>query len=101
VPLIGLRRKIAEKMQESKRRIPHFTYVEEIDVTELEALAHPAERALRPPARQADPAAAADARRGAGDPQVPEVNARFDDEAGIVTRYGRSTSASPPRPTPA
>ncbi len=38
VPVIGLRRKIAQKMQESKRRIPHFTYVEEVDVTELEAL---------------------------------------------------------------
>ena len=38
MPVIGLRRKIAQKMQESKRRIPHFTYVEEIDVTELEAL---------------------------------------------------------------
>ena len=37
-PVIGLRRKIAEKMQEAKRNIPHFTYVEEIDVTELEAL---------------------------------------------------------------
>ena len=38
VKVIGLRRKIAEKMQESKRRIPHFAYVEEIDITELEAL---------------------------------------------------------------
>ena len=38
IPVIGLRRKIAQKMQESKRRIPHFTYVEEVDVTELEAL---------------------------------------------------------------
>ena len=38
VPVIGLRRKIAQRMQESKRRIPHFTYVEEVDVTELEAL---------------------------------------------------------------
>ena len=36
--MIGLRRKIAEKMQESKRRIPHFAYVEEIDMTELESL---------------------------------------------------------------
>ncbi|MEW7847466.1 dihydrolipoamide acetyltransferase family protein [Massilia aurea] len=36
--IIGLRRKIAEKMQEAKRNIPHFTYVEEVDVTELEAL---------------------------------------------------------------
>ena len=38
VPVIGLRRKIAQKMAESKRRIPHFSYVEEIDVTELEEL---------------------------------------------------------------
>ena len=36
--IVGLRRKIAQKMQESKRRIPHFTYVEEVDVSELEAL---------------------------------------------------------------
>ncbi|HEY1394417.1 MAG TPA: dihydrolipoamide acetyltransferase family protein, partial [Methylibium sp.] len=38
IKLIGLRRKIAQKMQEAKRRIPHFSYVEEVDVTELEAL---------------------------------------------------------------
>jgi len=38
IPVIGLRRKIAEKMQLAKRQIPHFTYVEEVDVTELEAL---------------------------------------------------------------
>ena len=36
--VIGLRRMIAERMEDSKRSIPHFTYVEEIDVTELEAL---------------------------------------------------------------
>jgi 2-oxoisovalerate dehydrogenase E2 component (dihydrolipoyl transacylase) len=36
--IVGLRRKIAQKMQESKRRIPHYTYVEEVDVTEIEAL---------------------------------------------------------------
>jgi 2-oxoisovalerate dehydrogenase E2 component (dihydrolipoyl transacylase) len=38
IKIIGLRRKIAQKMQEAKRRIPHFTYVEEVDVTEIEAL---------------------------------------------------------------
>ena len=42
--IIGLRRKIAQKMQEAKRRIPHFTYVEEVDVTELEALRAQAQR---------------------------------------------------------
>ncbi|MAE56859.1 MAG: branched-chain alpha-keto acid dehydrogenase subunit E2 [Euryarchaeota archaeon] len=38
VPVIGLRRKIAVKMAESKSRIPHFSYLEEIDITELESL---------------------------------------------------------------
>ncbi len=38
VKVIGLRRVISQRMQEAKRHIPHFTYVEEIDVTELEAL---------------------------------------------------------------
>ena len=38
IKVIGLRRVIAQRMQEAKRHIPHFTYVEEIDVTELEAL---------------------------------------------------------------
>jgi 2-oxoisovalerate dehydrogenase E2 component (dihydrolipoyl transacylase) len=38
VKVIGLRRIIAERLSESKREIPHFAYVEEIDITELEAL---------------------------------------------------------------
>jgi 2-oxoisovalerate dehydrogenase E2 component (dihydrolipoyl transacylase) len=38
IKVIGLRRKIAEKMQDAKRRIPHFAYVEEVDMTELETL---------------------------------------------------------------
>jgi 2-oxoisovalerate dehydrogenase E2 component (dihydrolipoyl transacylase) len=87
VPLIGLRRKIAEKMQMSKRQIPHFTYVEEIDVTELEALRaqlnarYGAERGkltLLPLLMRAVVLAIR---------KFPEVNARFDDQAGIVTRY--------------
>lgn len=88
VPVIGLRRKIAEKMQDSKRRIPHFTYVEEVDVTALEEarmqlnarwksqrghltllpfLMHAMVRTL---------------------PEFPEVNARFDDDNGTLTKYG-------------
>ena len=87
VAVIGLRRKIAEKMQESKRRIPHFTYVEEVDVTALEEsrvqlnarwkakrghltmlpfLMHAMIRAL---------------------PEFPEINARFDDDGGTLTKY--------------
>jgi len=38
IKVIGLRRIIAERMSESKREIPHFAYVEEIDITELEGL---------------------------------------------------------------
>jgi 2-oxoisovalerate dehydrogenase E2 component (dihydrolipoyl transacylase) len=38
IRLTGLRRRIADKMQDSKRHIPHFTYVEEFDLTELESL---------------------------------------------------------------
>ncbi len=38
IKVIGLRRMIAERMSASKREIPHFAYVEEIDITELEAL---------------------------------------------------------------
>ena len=88
IPVIGLRRKIAQKMQEAKRRIPHFTYVEEIDVTELEALRAQlnakwlAERGritLLPLLARAIVVAVR---------EFPEVNARFDDDQGIVTRYG-------------
>ena len=38
IKIIGLRRIIAERMSASKREIPHFAYVEEVDITELEAL---------------------------------------------------------------
>jgi 2-oxoisovalerate dehydrogenase E2 component (dihydrolipoyl transacylase) len=87
VPIIGLRRKIAEKMQDAKRRIPHFTYVEEIDVTEIEALRQQlntrwgAERGrltLLPLLMRAIVLAVR---------SFPQVNARFDDDAGIVTRF--------------
>jgi 2-oxoisovalerate dehydrogenase E2 component (dihydrolipoyl transacylase) len=88
VPVIGLRRKIAQKMQEAKRRIPHFTYVEEIDVTELEALraqlnakwgTERGRLTLLPMLARAIVVAVVD---------FPQVNARFDDDAGVVTRYG-------------
>ena len=87
VPVIGLRRKIAQKMQASKRHIPHFTYVEEVDVTELAALRdelnarHGSTRGVLSPLAfivQAVIRAVA---------EFPQVNARFDDEAGVLTRY--------------
>ncbi len=91
VRVIGLRRRIAENMAASKRQIPHFAYVEEFDVTALE-----------------ETRAQLNAGRGANVdgrpkltmlpflitaickllPKYPMLNAHYDDEAGVVTRYG-------------
>jgi 2-oxoisovalerate dehydrogenase E2 component (dihydrolipoyl transacylase) len=86
VPVIGLRRKIAQKMQESKRRIPHFTYVEEVDVTELEALRARLNAKGQGPRLTVLPflmRAVVTALR-----DFPQINAHFDDEAGVLTRFG-------------
>jgi 2-oxoisovalerate dehydrogenase E2 component (dihydrolipoyl transacylase) len=89
--VIGMRRRIAENMAASKRNIPHFTYVEEVDVTAMEELR-----------------AQLNANKGDGEgsrpkltmlpllisaicktiPDFPMINARYDDEAGVVTRHG-------------
>lgn len=88
IRVIGLRRRIAERMQESKRRIPHYSYVEEVDVTALEDLRaglnarHESSRArltVLPFLARAIVQAV---------PRFPVVNALFDDEAGIVRRHG-------------
>jgi 2-oxoisovalerate dehydrogenase E2 component (dihydrolipoyl transacylase) len=86
VKVVGLRRRIADNMAEAKRRIPHFAYVEEVDVTALEALrvAMNEGRGERPKLTmlpfliRAIVVAARD---------FPMVNARFDDEAGVVHRH--------------
>ncbi|TPM25115.1 dihydrolipoamide acetyltransferase family protein [Mesorhizobium sp. B2-3-4] len=93
IKLVGLRRKIAEKMTVSKSRIPHITYVEEIDVTALEALRAALNKEKRPA-------------KGGGDrPKLtllpflmramvkaiadqPQLNSLFDDEAGIIHQHG-------------
>ena len=87
IKIIGLRRKIAEKMQESKRRIPHFAYVEEIDMTELENLrAHlNATRGEKRPKLSVLPFLMRGLVRLL--PDYPQINARFDDEAGVVHRH--------------
>ncbi len=87
IKIIGLRRKIAEKMQESKRRIPHFAYVEEIDMTELESLrAHlnATKRAEHPKLTLLPFLMRALVKLL---PEYPQINTRFDDEAGIVHRF--------------
>jgi 2-oxoisovalerate dehydrogenase E2 component (dihydrolipoyl transacylase) len=86
IKVTGLRRRIAENMAESKRRIPHFAYVEEVDVTAVEALRQAMNegRGDRPKLTmlpfliRAITKAAAD---------FPMVNARYDDEAGVVARH--------------
>ena len=88
LPVLGLRRRIAIQMQEAKRRIPHFSYVEEVDVTELEAT----RAALNVKWGEA---------RGRLTPlpllmramvlalqDHPRLNAWFDDDAGHVTQHG-------------
>jgi len=87
IKVIGMRRRIAEAMERSKRRIPHFAYVEELDVTELEALrvhlneVHGASRGkltLLPFLVRALAIAV---------PEFPQVNGTYDDEAGVNTRH--------------
>ncbi len=87
IRIVGLRRKIAQKMQESKRRIPHYSYVEEVDVTELEALraslnakwgAQRGHLTLLPFIVRATALAVR---------EFPQVNGRFDDEAGVLTLH--------------
>ena len=86
VPVIGLRRAIAEHLEQSKRRIPHFSYVEEVDVAALEELR--AQLNQRYPDREhltllpflmraiADAVA-----------EHPQVNATYDDEARVLHRH--------------
>jgi 2-oxoisovalerate dehydrogenase E2 component (dihydrolipoyl transacylase) len=87
VKVVGLRRKIAENMQEAKRRIPHFTLVEEFDVTALEqtrAMMN-ADRGDNPKLTMLPFLITAMARVLA---DYPQINARYDDDAQIITRSG-------------
>ncbi|OYY70707.1 MAG: branched-chain alpha-keto acid dehydrogenase subunit E2 [Sphingomonadales bacterium 28-55-16] len=87
VKVIGMRRRIADNMAASKRHIPHFTYVEEIDVTAIEAMRADlnANRGTKPKVTLLPMLIVAICKTM---PQFPMMNARFDDEAGIVTRHG-------------
>jgi len=87
IKVIGMRRKIAENMAASKRAIPHFTYVEEMDVTALEDMRADlnANRGGRPKLTMLPFLIVAICRTI---PAFPMINARYDDEGGVVTRYG-------------
>lgn len=87
IKVIGLRRRIAENMAAAKRNIPHFTYVEECDVTELERLRAQLNQARgeRPKLTMLPLLITAICKTL---PDFPMINARYDDEAGVVTRHG-------------
>jgi 2-oxoisovalerate dehydrogenase E2 component (dihydrolipoyl transacylase) len=87
IKVVGLRRKIAENMQEAKRRIPHFALVEQFDVTDLEDT-----RAMMNRDRGTNPkltilpfliTALSKAMV-----EWPMLNATYDDDANVVTRHG-------------
>jgi 2-oxoisovalerate dehydrogenase E2 component (dihydrolipoyl transacylase) len=87
IKVVGLRRKIAENMAEAKRRIPHFTLVEEYDVTALEqtrAMMN-ADRGEAPKLTMLPFLISALCRTL---PDYPQLNARYDDEANVIHRSG-------------
>lgn len=87
IKVIGMRRKIAENMILSKRTIPHFTYVEEIDVTDLEAMrADLNENRGNRPKLTILPLLIVAISKSV--PDFPMINATYDDAAGVVTRHG-------------
>ena len=87
IKVIGLRKRIAENMAAAKRNIPHFTYVEETDVTALEETRAQlnANRGDRPKLTMLPLMISAICKTL---PNFPMINARFDDEARVVTRHG-------------
>ncbi|MDE2183051.1 MAG: 2-oxo acid dehydrogenase subunit E2 [Alphaproteobacteria bacterium] len=87
IKIIGLRRRIAEKMQEAKRRIPHFAYIEEVDMTELESLRTHLNATRKPkqPKLTVLPFLMRALVRVL--PDFPQINAHYDDDAGVVRRF--------------
>lgn len=85
VPVIGMRRAIARKMEDAKRRIPHFTYVEEIDMTEFERLRAELNESGGPKITVLPLLIAAICRVL---PDHPQLNAHYYDDKDVVRRFG-------------
>jgi 2-oxoisovalerate dehydrogenase E2 component (dihydrolipoyl transacylase) len=87
IKVVGLRRRIAENMAASKRHIPHFSYVEECDATALEVMRAQLNASLgsRPKLTML-PLLITAICRALG--EFPMLNARYDDEAGMIHRSG-------------
>jgi 2-oxoisovalerate dehydrogenase E2 component (dihydrolipoyl transacylase) len=88
VKLVGLRRKIAEKMALANSRIPHITYVEEVDVTALEELRAALNKQKRPTQAKLSLLPFLMRAMVKGIAAQPNLNALFDDEAGIIHQHG-------------
>jgi 2-oxoisovalerate dehydrogenase E2 component (dihydrolipoyl transacylase) len=88
IKVIGLRRVIAQRMSEAKRNIPHFAYVEELDVTELEGLRRHlnGKQERGAPTLTYLPFLALALVRVLKD--FPQCNAHYDAERGVIVRYG-------------
>jgi 2-oxoisovalerate dehydrogenase E2 component (dihydrolipoyl transacylase) len=88
IKIVGLRRRIAQRMQDTKRRIPHFSYIEEVDVTDLEALRSDvnAEKRSDRPRLTILPFLMRALVMALRD--FPQMNARYDDAADILYRHG-------------
>jgi len=87
IKVIGLRKRIAQNMAAAKRHIPHFSYVEECDVTELERLRVQLNdaRGQKPKLTMLPLLIAVICKTV---PDFPMINARYDDDANVVTRHG-------------
>ncbi|MDQ6437261.1 dihydrolipoamide acetyltransferase family protein [Mesorhizobium sp. LHD-90] len=88
IKIVGLRRKIAEKMRLAKSRIPHITYVEEIDVTALEELRAKLNAEKKPGRPKLTVLPFLMRAMVKAIKEQPGVNALFDDEAGVIHRHG-------------
>ena len=88
VKVIGLRRIIAERMSQSKREIPHFAYVEEIDITELEALRQHLNSKTNDPANRLTllPFLGLALMRALRD--FPQCNTTYDKARNVLIRHG-------------
>jgi 2-oxoisovalerate dehydrogenase E2 component (dihydrolipoyl transacylase) len=87
IKVIGVRRLIAQRMSESKRNIPHFSYVEEIDMTELESLRRHLNSKLEPGTAALTylPFLVLALVRVLQD--FPQCNAHYDSERGVILRH--------------
>lgn len=88
LPVIGIRRKIAQQMELSKRSIPHYSYVEEVDVTEVEKLRNflNANREPDQPKLSILPFIMMATLKGME--KFPDCNAHYDAENSLVRRFG-------------